>query len=194
MKEIKIKPAYMSIVQQPLCCGPAGFQWVLLRRGLPIFTQEEIAKYCKLKILKKQQKYFLRKFPIVKRAKDTGTTVKDFAKCLQKFIKDKKLPLKITYYLVSQVKDPVKLVVNNLKKGNDIIIHYHSKGLGQRKQVLGHVCVISAIKLGKKSILTLGDPYYFDPKFWDVELDKILKCMKPKWDGYERGFLIVNKK
>lgn len=192
MKEIKVNPPYKPLVQMTYCCGPCAFLWILHRRGYWV-DQEEIAWYCKLKIPKKEAKKFVRKMRIAKSKKDDGTSVEKLHIYLNKMLKDKKIPLSIEKYPISKVKDPKKLLIENLKTGNDVMFDFACKLFPQYQYHGGHVCVVAEFD-PQKEILTLGDPGGSRPKYWKVNLKKIVKSMDKKYDGHERGFWIIKSK
>jgi len=191
-KIIKVNPPYKPLVQLYECCGPCAFQWILHRRDFWI-DQEELAWHCKLKILKKNAKYFVRNMRITKSRKDTGTSVEKMHIYLNKMLKDKKIPLTVEKHPISKIKDPKEFMIENLKKENDIMLDFFCKPFPVYEYEGGHVCVVSEFN-SDKEIITLGDPAGELPKFWKVPLKKIIKSMDKKYDGHERGFWIVKSK
>lgn len=190
MTQIKVKPSYKPLVQLPYCCGCCAFLWILHRKGYWI-DQEEIAWYCKLKIPKKEAKNFVRKMKIAESKKEVGTSPEKMHIYLNKMLKDKKIPLKVEKYPISKIKNPKEFVVKNLKAKNDIMLDFSCKPFPKYKVSWGHVCVTAGFDTDKE-ILTLGDPSQLQPKFWKVSLKKIIEAMDKKYDGHERGFLIVS--
>lgn len=189
---IKVNPEYIPLVQQRFCCVPCCVQWVLLRRNLPMISQENIAEYFDLRIPKKLNHLFLKNFSNKKGAWGGYGTAAQTDESLTKLFTDYKIPLTCERKLISQVNNPEKFIAQNLKNGNDILTDYHLHGVG-KKFNNGHLAVISEIDTSKKTI-TLGDPNPKDPKFWKIRLSKFVKAMSDKWDGFERGFVIVKKK
>jgi len=189
---IKVKPPYKPLVQMPYCCGCCAFLWILNRRGYWI-DQEEIAWFCKLKILKRDAKIFSRKMGIVKSKKDAGTSPEKMNVYLNKMLKVKKIPLEVKKYFISQIENPKQLILENLKSGNDIMLDIACKPFRQYTFPGGHVCVVAEFNPAKE-VLTLGDPGQRQPKFWKVSLKKIVKAMDKKYDGSERGFSIIKPK
>ncbi len=187
---IKIKPPYKPLVQLTYCCGPCSFLWVLYRRGYWI-DQEEIAWYCKLKVPKKEAKKFVKKMKIVELKKDAGTSVERLHIYLNKMLKYKQIPLKVEKYSISKVKNHQEFIIKNIKTGNDIMLDFACKPFPEYEfSHGGHVCVVAKFDVDKE-IITLGDPSWEKPKFWEVPLKKIIKAMDKKYDGHERGFWII---
>lgn len=199
MKIIKIKPPYKPLTQLPYNCMACALEWVLLRRGLKWIDQEEIGLMLSLKIPKSFAKYYTKTIPVTKQRKYYGTgvfTKGQTHKLAQEIFDKYEIPLKIKRFSVHEILNPKEFIVQNLKKGNDILLDFHWCGIGKRSKLwnIGHVCVVSGIVLNKDVEVVLGDPGYFMPKFWSVKLDKLIKAMDKKYDGHERGFWIISKK
>lgn len=189
MTLIKVKPAYKPLVQLPYCCGCCAFLWILHRRNYWV-DQEELAWYCKLKIPRKEAKNFVRKMRIAKLKKEVGTSPEKMHIYLNGMLKDKKIPLKVERYAISKIKNPKEFIIKNLKAKNDVMLDFSCKPFPKYEISWGHVCVVAEFDMNKE-MLTLGDPSWLQPKFWKVPLKKIVKAMDKRYDGHERGFLIV---
>lgn len=189
--KLKVNPPYIPLVQQPLCCFACSVQWVLLRRNLKLIDQEEIAQYFGLEIPKKSVKYFTRKIKVTSNRKNYGTKSEKQYNNMNRFFAKYKIPLKAKSFRVSKVNDPQLLISENIKKGNDIITIYHQRGIDKRRYNIGHVVVIAEID-GDMAIV--GDPSRTSPKFWRVKLRKLVNAMSDRFDGDERGFIVISKK
>lgn len=193
MKSIKVKTPYIPLTQQRLCCVPCAIQWILLRRGLKIFSQEEIGKALGLTVPKKCKKLFIENIRIGKKPKrGYGTKEKDGSK-MNKFFRKNNIPLRVKKVFHSKIKDPVKLITDNLKKGNDIMVVTYMSVI-KPKEKYGHALLVNEIILTKKPKVIVGEPSFFNKKFWEVDLDKIIKGMDKKYDGEERGIYIFSKR
>ena len=193
--EIAIKPAYTPLTQQRLCCVPCAVQWILLRRKLPIFTQEELGIALNLTVPKKFRDLFGAGIKSEKRKPRLGwgTQGSDNEAGYNNFFREHKVPLKATYVPHSKLKNPAGFIATNLKKGNDIMVITHMSALDQKKK-WGHALVVTAIELGKKPVLIVGDPDWRAPKFYRVELSTILRGMTEKVGKAERGLYVFTKK
>ena len=191
---IKIKPMYQPLVQMPYCCAACVLQWILHRRGYWV-DQEIIAKELKIKIPKKHQKSFSVKLPLCKTAKDAGPTLgplKD-VKIINNIFKKYNICLTAKAYPISKIKNPQKIVIENLNVGNDLIAIFHWKGLKKKKWNWAHRTVVAEFNT-KNNIVTLGDPGYDTPKYWKISLNKLIIAMNKKYDGWERGFYIIKSR
>ncbi|KPJ54961.1 hypothetical protein AMJ47_02750 [Parcubacteria bacterium DG_72] len=176
----------------PYSCGCCAFLWVLHRKGYWI-DQEEIAQRCNLRVPKRDLKKFTRKIKVAKSKKNVGTSPERMHIYLNRLLRAKRIPLIVEKYPISKIENPKEFVVNNLRVKNDIVVSFSCKPFRQYKFSWGHVCVISGFDL-KKEELTLGDPGQNQLKYWKVSLKKITKAMDKKYDGSERGFLLVKAK
>lgn len=193
MERTKINPPYIPLTQQRLCCVPCAVQWVLLRRKLKMFSQEEIGKALDLTIPKKHKKLFIENIKIAKKPKrGYGTKETDGSK-INKFFRKHKIPLKVKKVFHSKIKDPVKLIADNLKKGNDLMILTYMSVV-KSKEKYGHALLVSEIILDRKPKLVLGDPSFLNKKFWEVDLDKVIRGMDKRFDGEERGIYVFSKR
>ena len=186
MTIIKVDPPYKPLVQMPYCCAPCVFLWVLHRRGYWI-DQEELVRYCKVRVPRKSAKAFMENINISKKIRGVN---KDFGLNIAKLLKEKELPFVIETIFISKVKDPKNLITENLKKGNDIILCLHSKPFKRYTFNNGHCLVISAFDTEAEK-LTLGDPSQINSKFWEVPLNNVINAMSKKYDGKERSFFVI---
>ena len=93
-------------------------------------------------------------------------------------------------FKISKVGNPKEFIIQNIKKGNDIMLSFHWRGLGLKG--MGHIVVLTEID-DKEDIITIGDSSLNQPKFWKVKLTKLVKAMSSKYDGCERGFYVFEK-
>ncbi len=190
---LKVKPPYKSLIQMKWCCAACSVLWVLHRRGYWV-DQEVIAKEFNVKIPPELKELFTVRLKTRKKKENCGATVliERDSKTLNRFLKKYKIPLKCKTFLISDVKDARKLVIDNVKAGNDVLLSFCWKGLGIN-QNWGHVSVIAEFNT-KTNEVTLGDPSPKRKKFWKIKLNKLTHAMLPKWDKEERGFYIFSKK
>ena len=187
-----MKPKYKPLVQMRGCCGPCAILWILLRRGFWV-DQEKIAKELKTRVFKRDLKLFPEKMLTTGKKGDLGLPdiIGKDTYLVNRFLKKYKIPLRMTPFKISKVKNPKEFIVENLKKGNDIMVSFNWKGL-EHKRGWGHIVVISEIDT-RKDVVVLGDPGQNQPKFWKVKLNRLTKAMSSKYDGAERGFHIFSK-
>lgn len=195
VRSVSIKPNYIPLTQQRLCCVPCAVQWILLRRKLPMFSQEEIGKALNLTIPPKYKNLFPKGFVRVSSKKPIlgyGSQTSDKANAYNKFFRAKRIPLQTTYISLSKLEEPVRVIATNLKEGNDVMIITHMSALDRKKQ-WGHALIASSITLGKNPTIVVGDPHWDAPKFYKVPLEKVLLGMTKKVGKAERGIYIFKK-
>lgn len=190
MNRVKIDPPYFPLTQQRLCCVPCVIQWILLRRGLKLIEQEKIGQSLNLTVPLKHKHLFVEKIKASNRKpkRGYGTQESDGSK-INAFFNKNKIPLRVKKVPYSKIKDPVELISENLKKGNDIMaVTYMS--VMKPKQYFGHALLISEIIIDKKPQVILGDPSYKSKKFWQTDLSKLIRGMDKKVGKIERGLYI----
>ncbi|MBI2612999.1 hypothetical protein HYW59_04325 [Candidatus Kaiserbacteria bacterium] len=193
MGSTAIQPPYIPLTQQRMCCVPCAVQWVLLRRRLPIFTQEEIGKVLELTVPPKHKKLFGHHVKVSTKMPPHGWGAKaDEDEHLNAFFRKHRLPLRAKHVKHSELKEPENLVEKNIKKGNDVMF-ITFMGVINKKYRWGHALVVSGITRDKKTTVTVGDPNFIAPKFYDLPLEKLIKGMSKKHGKVERGLYIFSK-
>src|SRR3989344_3983213 len=193
MRSAAIHPPYIPLTQQRLCCVPCAVQWILLRRKLPIFTQEKIGAALLLVVPPRCNRLFGDAFRVSGRKppRGYGTQTED-ATPFNAFLRSKRLPLRVKHLRHSELKNPERTIVMNLKKGNDVMIITFMSPVDKRRQ-WGHALLVSKIELGKKPAITVGDPNFTAAKFYDLPLEKLLRGMTKRVGKVERGIYIFSK-
>ncbi|QQG37794.1 MAG: hypothetical protein HYS26_04190 [Candidatus Kaiserbacteria bacterium] len=192
MREVALDPPYTPLTQQRMCCVPCAVQWVLLRRGLPIFTQEKIGEALDLTVPPVHKKLFCEgvMVSITEPAHGWGSKT-DGHDALNKFFKENRLPVRARHVKHSALKKPEDLIERNIKKGNDVMF-ITFMGVIDKKYRWGHALVVSALKREKEPVVTVGDPNFVAPKFYDLPLSLILKGMSARHGKAERGLYIFS--
>ena len=194
MKRIKVKPPYISLTQQKLCCVPCAIQWILLRRGLKLVEQEAMGKALDLVIPKKHQHLFLTKIKTSKKESRYGVNNSE-EKQLNRFFVNNKINLKVRkiyYSEIGDIQNVTKIISENIKRGNDIMVTSYMSPV-KRTEKYGHALLVSEIILNSKPKIIVGDPSYLKKKFYEVDLGKIVKGMSGEFDGDERAIYIFSK-
>ncbi len=187
---LKLEPAYIPVVQQKSCCVPCCIQWVLLRRRLPLISQEEIGKMLDLHISPEFSHLFINKFLTTKHTwGGYGTNVTN--KTLNTIFKKYKLPLEGEYIHINEIKTPKEFIIKNLRENNDVLVLFTRTGIGQKGG--GHMGTIMEFDTATDEVL-LGDSSPNRLKKYVTKLDKLIDAMSNKWDGSERGFVIIKEK
>ncbi|MFA6072929.1 MAG: C39 family peptidase [Candidatus Woesearchaeota archaeon] len=182
------KPPYKSITQLPHCCCPTCLTMILDRRKINHGTQEEIGNQLGLIVSPKNAHLF--KNAIVKDDPNNeyGTQTNKDEYSINKFFSKNNMKLKEIYFQIEEVENPKEFIIDNLKKGNDIMVCINNKILYGEGH--GHLSLIQSIKNNE---VTLIDPGIDKPKIRVVELDKLTESMKIEYHQKRKrgGFWII---
>jgi hypothetical protein len=188
-KIIEAIPKYFPILQKPFCCSCACVQMVLLRHGIIPPLQDDIAKFTGVPSVKEDLRCFMRKLKVMK-SPHFDTATQSTERIYNKFFKSRNLPFKVKAFKVSSIKDPKKFIMENLIAGNDIHAEYLQEVAGKSSI---HDSIVSKIRYGRKTIVTLIDPWWANKQYHDVRLEDFISSMK-KVKERELGFLIYYEK
>jgi len=199
MKTFRHRKPYTPFTQQYYCCVPTCIQWILYRRRLKLVDQEKIGLMMNLTVPPKDRKYFIENVKVSKRKPRAGygTAVTRQCENINKFFRKYKVPLKATSYYPLRglaLKDPEKFLINNFKEDNDVIAVFNLGVLDIKKKKYGHAVLVSEVIKNEKTEIVVGDPWFKNPKFWKIELTKLIQGMDKKYDGVRRGFWVVTKR
>jgi len=184
----KVNPMYKHLTQKKIFCGPTCLQMILFRRGI-WYNQERLAKEIDVGISKKIEDLYLLPFDVYPSKDDrTGLSFYRFKEDrINNFLR--RFKLKATAFYVSEIKDIKKFVIENLRRGRDIIMNFWWEPfLG--KDNGGHYVLIADYDT-KTDDLTVCDPSSERKSFWKGKLKDFAEAMGKKWDKKERGFVVV---
>lgn len=191
METVEVKPKYMPLIQKPMCCNVTCTQMILLRHDIMPPLQDEIAKHVGVTISKKDQKCFMRKLKVLKKPYGIETVTKKTENRYNKFFKKKKLPLRVKAYRTSQIKNHIKFIIENMKKGNDIQVEVSMKKINGK--LTCHDLVLSKIVCKRTCYVTLIDPWWMNKQIHRIKLKTLIESMNKKWFDRELGFLVYYK-
>lgn len=194
-KKIRLQPNYIPLTQQKYCCLPCCLQWIMLRRGLKLASQDEMAKNLGVVIAPEDQRLFNVKMKISKKLPKGKTGYGVWTYKIPQFLKKYGIPLKVKRFYPSKIKNVTKFLSDNLESGNDIIVSFNMAAYAKPERGVNYVhsCVIDSIKIRDRSVIvTLGDPAFSHRKFFDIELEKLLSGMSVKY-GKEKSFKVFTK-
>lgn len=191
-KRIHIRPNYIPLTQQKYCCLPCCVQWIMLRRGLKLISQDDMAKDLGVVIAPEDQRLFNIKMKVAKKLPKGKLGYGTWTYEIPKFLKKHKIPLSVKRFYPSKIKDTIKFLSENLENGNDIIVSFNMAAYAKPESGVNYVhsCVIDSLTIkNKKVIITLGDPAFSHRKYFDIELSKLLDGMSTKY-GKEKSFKV----
>ncbi len=97
---------YIPLTQQPFCCVSTCIQMILLRRGLPLYSQEEIGYELGLVVPKEYANLFQKVRTGKKPSAGWGTQINKPNYSLNNFFLKYKIPLKKEYFPPSALEKP----------------------------------------------------------------------------------------
>lgn len=184
----KVKPMYKHLCQKVNFCGPTCLQMILFRRGYWL-SQELLAQKIGVGIDKKDKDLYLLDFPEFSNGDSRiGIALKDFEKQVNPLLKEYGLKCKV--YRPSQLTSLREFIERNIKANNDIIINFWLKPFDGRGS--GHFVLIADFD-EKTWEVTICDSSNKKKSFWKANIEKFVEAMHQKWDGDERGFVVISK-
>lgn len=194
-KKISIKPNYIPLTQQKYCCLPCCIQWVMLRRGMKLISQDEMAKDLGVVIALEDQRLFNVKMRTAKKLPNGKLGYGTWIYKIPEFLKKHKIPLTVKRFYPSKIDNVKNFLIENLKNGNDIIVSFNMAAYARPESGVnyGHSCIVDSITIKKNIIVTLGDPTYSHRKFFDIDLEKLLRGMTTEY-GKEKSFKVFYEK
>lgn len=178
---------YIPITEQRYCCVPACIQMILLKRNIPLKSQEEIGYDLGLIVPKRDKKLFKKVRTGKKPKAGWGTQTRKPAYSINSFFRKKKINLKERYYFLTEPKEIKRFLKENLNR-KDIIACFNYRKLYNKGGNSGHVSIVDSIK---NNHITLIDPECQVPKYRKVSLKQLSRSIK--FHGGERraGFWVI---
>jgi len=161
---------------------------ILLKRGIPLKSQEEIGFDLGLTIPKKDKKLFQKVKTGKKPIAGWGTQVGKENYSINNFFKKNKINLKEEYVFLTKSKEIKKFLDNSLKS-KDVIVCFNYKRLYGKGGNSGHVSIVENIK---GNYITLIDPAYKVPKYRTVSLEKLSKAIESHKRTRRGGFWVIS--
>jgi hypothetical protein len=190
--QIRIKPNYIPLTQQKYCCLPCCVQWIMLRRGMRLISQDEMARDLGVVIAPEDQRLFNIKMKTVKKLPKGKSGYGTWTYKIPEFLKKHKIPLTVKRFYPSKIDNVKDFLIENLKNGNDIIVSFNIAAYARPESGVNYVhsCIIDSITAKSENVIvTLGDPAYSHRKFFDISLEKLLQGMSTKY-GKEKSFKV----
>ena len=189
------KPPYKLVTQQPYCCVPACLSMILDRRKIKHKSQEEIGYELGLVVPEDKAHFFTKVRTCKKSTTGYGTPARKKKYSVNNYFSKNKIKLKETYYQQDKIKDVKKFIIQNLQKGNDLIVCFNYRALYRPKDKesggLGHISLIQSIH---DDIITLIDSVENVPNKRKVKLEKLTSAMKYHGTKNKGGFWLIQTK
>ena len=179
---------YIPLVQQSHCCVPACIQMILLRRNIPLISQENIGYDLGLIVPKEYKPLFKKVRTGKKPPAGWGTQIGRSIYSINKFFKKHKIDLKRDYFFLSEPEEIRKFLKENLDE--DIVVCYnYPKLYNEKDEEKGAVAIVEKIK---GDWITLIDPGATLPKYRKVSLQKLSEAIRTHTKKRGAGFWVIS--
>jgi len=186
---------YKHIEQQPYCCVPACISMILDRRKIKHRSQEEIGYELGLVVPEDKAHFFTKVRTCKKIIASYGTHTRKKEYSVNNYFSKNQIKLKEIYYHPDNIKDIKKFIIQNLQKGNDLIVCFNYRALYRPKDKkpdgLGHISLIQNIN---EDIITLIDSEKDAPNKRKIKLEKLICAMKYHGKKNKGGFWLIQTK
>lgn len=190
----EVKPAYVPFTQHRWCCVPTVLQMIFYRRGIPLRSQEDIGYELGLQVPEKDKTFFNRvRVALKKPAAGYGTQAHTKGFSINDFFRKYKLNLTETLYGIEDIEDIKKFIIQNIKKGNDLILGFNDRKINPKGWDGGHVCLLSSFD-DKKEIVIFINPSTRVSNYQEIKLSKLLSAMKYHGKSKGGGFWVISEK
>ena len=178
---------YVPLIQKPYCCVPACLQMVLMRKGLPLLPQEQIAYELGLIVPKLYKTDFPHAQTGKKPASGWGTQVQKPEYSLNNFFQKHQFLLEETYFF--KVKDPTNWIPAHIRN-DDVLVCFNNNVLYGGENA-GHVSIIESLV---EDNIVLIDPEQHVPKYRTVKLNTLFNAIAYHGEKNRAGFWLITSK
>lgn len=161
---------------------------ILLRRVIPLKSQEEIGYDLGLIVPKKDKKLFKKVRTGKKPKAGWGTQTEKITYSINNFFRKNQINLKEKCYFLIEQKEIKKFLRESLND-KDIIVCFNYKKLYNKGGNCGHVSIIESIR---GNYITLIDPEYKLPKYRKVSLKQLSTSIKFHGREKRAGFWVIS--
>ncbi len=198
MKDIIPKDTryYVPFTQQKSCCVPASISVVMYKLGIPLISQEFLGYHLGLVISKEYKHLFWNGRTGEKPRHGYGTRIGLKQYEPNSVFKKLGITIRMTTYSIDKFKTKkefIDFISDCVNKNKNILVCFNHGVLNNdNKTDTGHVCVVDKI-YKTKNIIRLIDPSSNQPKWREVNIDRLKKAMElhPTKTG---GFWELEKK
>jgi ribosomal protein S24E len=163
---------------------------ILLKRDLPLMSQEDIGYDLGLTVPKEDKKLFKKVRAGKKPNGGWGTQIEKETYSINHFFKKHKINLKEEYVFLNKPEEIKRFLKENLEK-KDIIACFDYKTLYGTGESTGHVSIVESVK---GNDLVLIETVYREPKYRKVSLSKLSKAIEKHGKDKSGGFWIISDK
>ena len=198
MTFVTLQSRYIPLLQKPNCCAVTCLQMILYRNGCGLFDLEALAKWFGVKIDETDAQLFNVKLDIMTSANcDEGISTVESDGDINKFLGERKLPLRATAYKTAQIASLQDFLEEHLSADHDVWLEYHGDDIHADDHYRGyqgryiHDSLIESIDLDKR-MAVIVDPMPEHRQRYEMSFDLIEKAISSAY-GKETGFIIIEK-
>ncbi|MFC1741167.1 C39 family peptidase [Nanoarchaeota archaeon] len=182
---------YHSIKQKKNLCGPTCLQMILFRWGVWM-DQEALAARIGLRIDEDDRQLYM--LPLETAPKDNlsmlGIKLTEFNDSKAKeALEDHSMMPQV--HLIRDIDNPHQFLIDNLDADHDIMANFWWGPINGKQN--GHYVLVCSYDPETKEV-TICDPSTEEKNYQKYDLQKLVDAMHPRWNGEERGFLVVKPK
>ena len=167
---------YEPITEKPYCCVPAVLQMILVRRGIPCISQDEIGWELGLLVPPEIESEFTKVRTGLMPPAGYGTRTSKPEFSIENYFSRNHLPLSIARVSTSSLKELISTLQTFLDRDNDVILCFDSQclfGDGDTE----HTALIEAFNSTTGQV-TLVDPAIRTPKHRIASIDDIFETIQ----------------
>lgn len=158
---------YIPLVQQRYCCVAACISMVMLRHGIPLIPQEELAYHLGLLVPREFRSLFCVTRTGRRPRSGYGTQIFDAAFEPNRVFRHLHISLRFKNYPIDDVVSAdalLQFLYDGLKEDRDMLVCFDAATLYPASRSGGHVCVVDCVDLATEKI-RLIDPSPNAPKW-----------------------------
>lgn len=151
--------------------------------------QEELAHMMQTKILFKVKDIYMQPFEAVDEAHpELGLDPKNFqAPMIVSFLKEHNLNTNLHY--PDDTDELRDIILESLNNDHDVIVNIKLTCFFPHRHT-GHYLLIYEFD-DENNLVTLLDPDFQNKKHWSCTIDELRDAMSEKWDGKQRGIVVI---
>ncbi len=171
---------YMPFTHQKVSCVAASISVIMYKLGIPLLPQELLGYHLGLIVSEENKNLFWN--PRTGKRPEAGYGAQIYLKRYEPntVFKKLKIPLKFTRHTIDKFntkKDFISFVTDCVQNDRHILARFNHGEFTNNEKSGAHTCVVDRI-YASKNIIRLIDSSPNQPKWREVEIDKLIKSMR----------------
>ncbi len=191
--DVLLKPRHIPLTQKPCCCNVTCLQMILYRHGYGLFDQQELAKYFKIKVGKKDKKAFNVRLGAYTRVNyDEGLKTIESEDIVNRFFRERDMPLVAKAVKASEISNLKKFIRDNLIANNDLWIEYKAHQIHRYDSEKGQYIHDGLVEeITNSNTVTIIDPAPRHKPRIRISAKVLAESISSKF-GRETGFIVIS--